>query len=567
MNKKGLLFGKKTAIRFLILALFLNVFSAYALNEGPPSFSLKKTVEEPIKEPTENAIPSSNPFGNSGQASLELPKPMTNGSALDLKTINTEIPRPALEQNNTEENEESSLEINFEVVPRVENLNVSIKNQNTINLSFDEIKGVETYFVLYGTSKVESEDDIYNMPPVDTEGKSTIEISDLEANVDYYFSVVAKANEDYSEYLSDEVSAKIDLENLNSPSISGVKAKNNLFLEVEFSTDMNLDELKLEDLSLNETFDDSSVEIYQFEKIDNTKLSLRTSSLKSGYEYKFAIENLKSTDTLELDSNELTFRTEELQTLESFEVTEVNVFDHKGVEIVFNDEPLDFSTIKDNLNFVLKSDPNQIVKIEDVLPNPTETKKALVVLEGLTDDDYQVLIEDLEGFNKGKIIDANKTKDFKGINPPQSETPVVDIPEEPEDTTSTPIEDITSPVDVRNLNARFIDEALTTLEVSFDPSLDLDNDLEKYELYFAKDSDNYFAHSQINKDQTDPIYVKDLDLNAEYYNVKVTAKDSNNNESMGTVFKLYLPETGPAGTLALMAMSILGSRRLTRRKD
>jgi len=544
MIKKRNLFTKKFAVKLLIVAVFstLSSLNAFAVNDGPPSFS--------IKTPETKAIPMSNPFGDSSKASIELPLPGSNqGSSIDLQTI----------PDDSELKEESS-SIGFEVVPRVENLKTEAKSLDTIEISFDEISGVETYFVLYGTSKVETADDVYNMPPKDTEGKTSVQISNLEENVDYFFSVVAKANDDYSEFLSDEVSMKIDPSLLTIPEISSANAINNKFLKIEFSTMMDFSNLSEENFILKETFDDSSIEIHKFTITDDKTLTLRTSTLKSGFEYNLELKDIKSTDQIELTNNSLTFRTEDLDSLEEFEISEVNVLDFKGVEIIFNDEILKKDNIKENLNIVLKSNPNKIISIEDVLANPNDTTKFLLVLEGLTEDDYQILIQDIEGVKKGSASDSNKTKEFKGVNPVQNN-------EIKEDTPVEIIEDKISPADVRNLNARFIDEALINLEISFDPSVDLDDDLDKYELYFAKDSDSYFAYTQISKDQTDPIFIQDLDLDAEFYNIKVTAKDTNNNESTGAVFKLFLPETGPAGTLALLAMSILGSRRLTRKKD
>ncbi len=544
MMKKRNLFTKKFAVKLLIGAILstLSGLNAFAVNDGPPSFS--------IKTPKPQAIPISNPFGDSGKASIELPTPnLDQGSSIELQTISDDS--NSLEESNS---------VDFEVVPRVENLELKVKNLDSIEISFDEISGVETYFVLYGTSKVETEDDVYNMPPKDTEGKTSVQISNLEENVDYFFSVVAKANDDYSEFLSDEVSIKIDPSLLTVPEITSAKASNNKFIEINFSSEMDLTNISESNFSLKETFDDSEVTIHKSIVVDSKTLKLRTSSLKSGFEYNLEIKDIKSTDQIELTDNSLTFRTEDLISLEEFEISEVNVLDFKGVEIIFNDEILEKDTIKENLNIVLKADPNKIISIEDVLANPNDPRKFLLVLEGLTEDNYQILIQDIEGVNKGSASDSNKTKEFKGVNPVQNNEIKEDSPVEI-------VEDKTSPADVRNLNARFIDEALINLEISFDPSVDLDDDLDKYELYFAKDSDNYFAYTQISKDQTDPIFIQDLDLDAEFYNIKVTAKDTNNNESTGAIFKLFLPETGPAGTLALLAMSILGSRRLTRKKD
>ncbi|MBI96659.1 hypothetical protein CL656_05895 [bacterium] len=542
--KKRNLFTKKFAVKLLIGAILstLSGLNAFAVNDGPPSFS--------IKTPKPQAIPISNPFGDSGKASIELPTPnLDQGSSIELQTISDDS--NSLEESNS---------VDFEVVPRVENLELKVKNLDSIEISFDEISGVETYFVLYGTSKVETEDDVYNMPPKDTEGKTSVQISNLEENVDYFFSVVAKANDDYSEFLSDEVSIKIDPSLLTVPEITSAKASNNKFIEINFSSEMDLTNISESNFSLKETFDDSEVTIHKSIVVDSKTLKLRTSSLKSGFEYNLEIKDIKSTDQIELTDNSLTFRTEDLISLEEFEISEVNVLDFKGVEIIFNDEILEKDTIKENLNIVLKADPNKIISIEDVLANPNDPRKFLLVLEGLTEDNYQILIQDIEGVNKGSASDSNKTKEFKGVNPVQNNEIKEDSPVEI-------VEDKNSPADVRNLNARFIDEALINLEISFDPSVDLDDDLDKYELYFAKDSDNYFAYTQISKDQTDPIFIQDLDLDAEFYNIKVTAKDTNNNESTGAIFKLFLPETGPAGTLALLAMSILGSRRLTRKKD
>ena len=505
MIKKRNLFTKKFAVKLLIVAVFstLSSLNAFAVNDGPPSFS--------IKTPEPKAIPISNPFGASSKASIELPLPGSNqGSSIDLQTI----------PDDSELKEESS-SIGFEVVPRVENLKTEAKSLDTIEISFDEISGVETYFVLYGTSKVETADDVYNMPPKDTEGKTSVQISNLEENVDYFFSVVAKANDDYSEFLSDEVSMKIDPSLLTIPEISSANAINNKFLKIEFSTMMDFSNLSEENFILKETFDDSSIEIHKFTITDDKTLTLRTSTLKSGFEYELEIKDIESKDQIELTNKSLTFRTEDLASLKEFEISEVNVLDFKGVEIIFNDEILKKDNIKENLNIVLKSNPNKIISIEDVLANPNDPTKFLLVLEGLTEDDYQILIQNVEGIDKGSASDSNKTKEFKGVNPHESN-------EGKEDTPVEIIEDKTSPADVRNLNARFIDEALINLEISFDPSVDLD---------------------------------------AEFYNIKVTAKDTNNNESTGSVFKLFLPETGPAGTLALLAMSILGSRRLTRKKD
>ncbi len=544
MMKKRNLFTKKFAVKLLIGAILstLSGLNAFAVNDGPPSFS--------IKTPKPQAIPISNPFGDSGKASIELPTPnLDQGSSIELQTISDDS--NSLEESNS---------VDFEVVPRVENLELKVKNLDSIEISFDEISGVETYFVLYGTSKVETEDDVYNMPPKDTEGKTSVQISNLEENVDYFFSVVAKANDDYSEFLSDEVSIKIDPSLLTVPEITSAKASNNKFIEINFSSEMDLTNISESNFSLKETFDDSEVTIHKSIVVDSKTLKLRTSSLKSGFEYNLEIKDIKSTDQIELTDNSLTFRTEDLISLEEFEISEVNVLDFKGVEIIFNDEILEKDTIKENLNIVLKADPNKIISIEDVLANPNDPRKFLLVLEGLTEDNYQILIQDIEGVNKGSASDSNKTKEFKGVNPVQNNEIKEDSPVEI-------VEDKNSPADVRNLNARFIDEALINLEISFDPSVDLDDDLDKYELYFAKDSDNYFAYTQISKDQTDPIFIQDLDLDAEFYNIKVTAKDTNNNESTGAIFKLFLPETGPAGTLALLAMSILGSRRLTRKKD
>ena len=539
-----------------VLCLLFNSYSASALNEGPPSFTLKS---EPVVQ--ESKIPVVNPFANSNKASLELPNNSLNGESIEIKTIQLETSNSDIQDNLNLEEQEEQEEFDFDKVPQVQNIQVKVKNKNTIIVSFDEIKGVDTYFVLYGTNSVESEDDIYNMPPIDSNSETSVEITDLQDGVDYYFSVVAKANEDYSEFLSDEVSAKIDTSMLTEVKIEKAEALNNILLNVEFSTEMNLKDLKTEDVVLKETFDDSNVKIYKLNILDDKNLQLRTNKLKSGFEYKLEFQNLKSTDNSDLNENSLIFRTSDLESIEDFKIDEITVFDHKGIELSFNDDILNFSELKDNLNIALKSDPNKLVTIQEVLANPTDANKALVVVESLTQDDYQVIIQDTQGIEKGFIMDSNKTMDFQGVNPPKDEEPT-----KTEDLPDPILKDTTSPADVRNLSARFIDEALETLEITFDPSVDLDNDLEKYELYFATDSDNYFAFTEISKDETDPILVKDLDLNAEYINVKMTAKDINNNESKGAVFKLFLPETGPAGTLALMAMSILGSRTLTRKR-
>ena len=547
-----------------VLCLLFTTNLAGALNEGPPSFQVKS---EPSVE--ESTIPAVNPFANSNKASLELPNNPLNGESIEIKTIQLENSTPDIQDSLTIENQEdieTEETFDFDTVPQVENIQAKVKNKNTIVISFNEIQGAETYFVLYGTNSVVSENDIYNMPPVDSNGQTSVEISDLQDGVEYYFSVVAKANEDYSEFLSDEISANIDSSLLAEIKIEKAEAINNILLDVEFSTDMKLETLNVEDVVLKETFDDSMVKIYKLNVLDNKNLQLRTNKLKSGFEYNLEFQNLKSIDDSNLSENNLTFRTSDLQEVLDFKIDEVTVFDHKGIELSFNDDILNFDDVKDNLNIALKSDPNKLVKIEEVLANPTDKNKALIVVEGLALDEYQVLIQDIQGIEKGYIMDSNKTVDFQGVNPPQVEEQTQTEETSSQDLPDEILKDTTSPADVRNLSARFIDEALETLEVTFDPSVDLDNDLKNYDLYFSADSDNYFILTEISKDETDPILVKDLELDAEYINVKVTATDINNNESKGAIFKLYLPQTGPAGTLALMAMSILGSRTLTRKR-
>lgn len=547
----------KTLILMLVLSMNVLVFAA---NDAPPSFTIKTTPTVNVEEvkQIETVIPSSNPFGGSNDAIMPLVQP-NPGSSIELQTIDEEINPTDLSIL------ESKDKIEFEVVPRVENLNLKVKNENSVEISFQEIPGVDTYFVLYGTKSVVSEDDIYNMPPVDTDGQASYVITDLEENVDYFFSVVAKANQDYSEFLSDEASIKIDASLLNFPEITEAKAINDRNLEVKFSQDMNFENIETLKTTLSSTFDNTELTIKSLNNLDSKTLNIKTQNLKSGFEYILNIENLKSLEGLELkdNSSNYTFRTQEVAVLEDLNVENIEVFDYKGIELTFNDSIVDFESLKEKLNIVEKANPNNIMEIEEVLANPSFETKLLIVVKGLSEVEYQIILGEIEGFEKGGVAITNKTLEFMGVNPPQTQEENSEIDtKEP-----TELSDTKSPEDVRNLEARFIDEALKTLEISFEPSLDLDNDLAKYEVYFAKDSDNYFSFMEVSKDQTDPVLVQDLDLNAEFYNVKVTAIDNKNNESLGAVFKLYLPETGPAGTLALFGLSIFGSRRLTRKEN
>lgn len=461
-------------------------------------------------------------------------------------------------------------------VPTVENIQFKITSNNSVKIEFDEILGVDTYYILYGTQPVVESDDVYNMPAIDTLGENSFEIENLEANVSYYLSVVANWEENYSDFFSEEIEFKIDPSLLTNPKFLDVSAINSKIVNVQFDQDIEAGSFVTENFTLVDTFNSKEVEILEITQISSNQINLIVSKIDSGFEYKLQVDNILSIDQLEmLDSNkEFTFRASELEQITDLKLLSVEVLDVNGIEITFNDE-LTQKLIKENVSVVLKSDPNVILEVKDVLQKPTDSKQYLVIVDDLKSDTFQFVFKNIEGINQGQMSPENSTFEFLGVDPvidvitplPEEEITsnlppsLVELPESPVKP------DQVSPSDVRNLDAKFIDEALSKLEVSFEKADDIDQDLAKYELYLAKDSDNYFYFGEIQKDQELPILIEDLEQAEEFFNIKVTSKDTSDNESLGAIYKLVLPETGPAGALAMFGLSVLGSRRLTRRRD
>jgi len=540
------------------VTMALNTTGEVFTNMAPPSFEAKKPV-------VEAQIPTSSPFAASSNIEqVELPStsPFAGGSTQTESILNLEL----IEELEGGENVDSSdnLATDFtDGIPRVENIEVAMKGPNSVEVSFDEIAGVDTYFVLYGTNPVIEESDVYNMPPLDTLSSNTVEIADLEDGVTYYFSAVANFEDSYSEFFSDEVAIEISAADIDLPNLELVEALNTKVINVNFSMDMNFENVGVDNFNLHDTFNNQDIAVKIVSVLHNRSLNLVVDGMESGFEYVLKAIDLENTDSLGiLEANtEFTFRAADLESLEELKVESVEVFDHKGLEISLNDEIISAGALKDNLNIVLKSDPNQIIEIENVLKNPNDSNKFLIVTKGFTAEEYQIIFLDVIGVNKGMFSKENSVFEFTGVNPPESE---LQNGESGEQVADLDLNDKTAPGDVRNLTARFVDEALRNLEINFDPSLDIDQDLARYELYFAKDGDNYFHFSEISKENLGPLTIQDLDLNADYYNIKVTAKDNNQNESLGSIFKLILPETGPASILSVFALSVLGSRRLTR---
>lgn len=125
--------------------------------------------------------------------------------------------------------------------------------------------------------------------------------------------------------------------------------------------------------------------------------------------------------------------------------------------------------------------------------------------------------------------------------------------------TSPLVQDTTPPEDVTNLVAKAVQSM--TAKLSWTKSKNSAGDLLEYIVYRSLDGKKYGQLTSLTKENT-AFEAKELEPGYHYY--KITAKDTNGNESKGKTVTVRLTETGPE--VGLLALVSIGFGRVFGRK-
>lgn len=427
------------------------------------------------------------------------------------------------------------------------------------------------YFLYSGLTSVTDDGGEYTFGATDTGDVVEYTMEGLTNGVTYYFAVTAydeAGNE--SEFYSFEVEAtpeESETGDSTAPTVTDAQALTSTLVEVEFSESVDLPSDATDAFTI-EALDGSFLEVLDayVSSDDDSVVFVVTETQDADEEYTLtagiAIEDMAgnpvesgTSDTAIFDASSLEGEAhseddhdhdhdhdhEDENTSDTFELTEVEATDLNELKLSFTQEVIVADA--DSIEIANLDDATDLIEVSIVEFDEEDPNVLYLVTEEMEPGAEYLLSLDESLLNElGESLDPLK-RDF-------------------EFTAKTlDIADLIPPEDVANFLASIMDE--TTVNLSWDASVDSAGDLAMYLVYQSTDGISFSEAVEVAKDFTS-LQVDGLTPGATY-TFKVTAKDENDNESEGVLTVVTLPETGP-GLLGLAGLSLAGAGLHRRRK-
>ncbi len=492
----------------------------------------------------------------------------------------------------------------------VEGVEVKEVGDGSVTLTWDvatDNVGVTGYNIYYGTESVTEDNEAKYQEKVDAGNVITYEVDKLQNETKYYFAVTAydaagNESESYSEEVSGTPNAgaqSADENDTTSPTVALATASGNTKVKVVFSEAVKLPSTNPESaFSIKDAISETILAITgaEIDTEDTSKKTviLTTGKQKEGTKYELtagiAVTDLNNNPIKSGTSDTAVFvgRAEEAESTKpaadekQFELTKVNVFDDKGIEVVFNEEVrLGIDPLK---NFIIteKADSGKQLKINEVILNRNDKRKVLLRTEPQSDLAYIVIARDVTD-SEGTLINLDKnsaefqgkvaTEDDKTEDPKNEDDKTADDSDGKTEDDKTEddlvanagdtVRDTTPPENISNLVAQLMGDMVVRL--SWLGSLDTGKDLVDQMLYISTDGGKTYDKGRSIGATASKFDLKGLKAETTYH-FKVTAKDKAGNENTGIITTLGLPATGPFGLAALAFGSLGTAYGLQRRK-
>ena len=450
----------------------------------------------------------------------------------------------------------------------------AVSGNEEVTLSWDlatDNVGVTGYKIYYGLDSVQEDGGSYTFGALETGDVLEYTVEGLENDVTYYFAMTAldeAGNE--SAYYSEEVSAtpQGEGEDLEGPVILDATATADMVVEVTFDEEVVLPEDGASAFAIADVDTDEELDVLDaFVSTDDESVVLITTGtqdpevtyiLTAGTAITDAAGNPMISGTsdtatfeggtaasedeeeeeeeAEVDEDDKT--APEIDVVESTSVTEVVVtFDEEVM--------LDEEAPQEAFELTLAEDGSVLTVLSAMVSEEDGAQVVLETEEMAPGEDYILVVTgilDLAGNELTNTFD--RTASFQAV--------------------TLDIADLIAPEDVTNFMASLVEDVSTSVELSWDASLDTAGDLADQLLYMSEDDgENYDDGESLGASAVS----HDVDGLAEgmTYTFKLTVKDATGNESEGVITTVTLPETG-AGLGAVLLATVLGTRALTRRK-
>ncbi|MFH1284505.1 MAG: fibronectin type III domain-containing protein [Candidatus Peregrinibacteria bacterium] len=452
----------------------------------------------------------------------------------------------------------------------VENV-VATPLDGAVSLSWDaatDDTGIEGYMVYYGTSSVTETGQTYD-ESVDAGNVLQYTVDGLDNGTEYYFSIIAYdavGNESLSWAIEQSATPSEDagtIEDTDAPQVSNAEALNKEEVKVVFSEAVVLPEQDPQDafgIENDDTFEALAVLSAVMDETDETgkTVILTTDDQEEGVVYRLTV----GIDVQDEAGNPIISGTSDtaiftgsgaekpVEDLGQPELVSVEEMDNTHILATFSE------------TIVLSIDPSEDFEIVQE-NDPTKSLSILGVELGVSTDgidDASAIITTSPQEDVSYILTASGVTDDAGndVNPTKSSAVFQGIGSSGEPVDTTP------PADVKELIAKYVESNGTyIITLSWDLLADNLNEVQKQILYMsANDANNYKKKSDLAAD-VDQYEISGAE-SGEYW-LKLTQVDEAGNESIGTVLKVVLPETGPE-ILGLLIVSLGLGRVFSKRR-
>ncbi len=421
--------------------------------------------------------------------------------------------------------------------------------------------GVTGYKVYSGLSSVQSDGGSYTFGDKDVGNVVSYNMTGLSNNVSYYFVVTAyDAAGNESEYYSNEVSVtptSASSADTTSPTVSKAEAVSSTMVEVNFSEPVTLPTNGADAFTVEATDGTPLLVLDAYNSTDDpATVFLITDKQIAGAQY-ILTAGISLTDSAgnpivsgtsdtgiftgsSLTGSEPTDDTPVLNN-DGFTISSVDSTSDTEIKVKFTQVPVAGT---DAFTIQLADDASQEVEVKNVVADVSDPKTLIITTATMDPGfEYVLSVSDTLANEAGESLSAD-SREMRFL------AKTIDLV------------DVIAPEDVTNFMGAVLSE--TSVRLTWTASLDSAGDLAKYLVYISSDGGNTFgAALELASTMTSYDFTE---LTAgSTYTFKVSAIDSNGNESEGVMTNVTLPESGPE-LLLLVPMSMAGAAVLRRRK-
>jgi hypothetical protein len=431
--------------------------------------------------------------------------------------------------------------------------------------------GVTGYFIYSSLKPAAENGGSYTFGSMDAGNKTKVTLESLSNGVTYYFAVTAyDSAENESEY-SNEVDVTPEESTTGdfiSPTVTDATAITSTLVEVTFSEDVVLPEDAASAFSVEAT-DGTAMEILDaYLSEDASTVFLVTDTQIAGAQYMltagmsitdkadnpvesgtsdtavFTGSSLSKVETGTTDTGDTGdtgdgtgTTTDDGFKVEGIEANDANLLELAFSQKIITADPSDF-TIQ------LADDATELVDVLSVTIDSEDATKVTLLTEDMKAGyDYVLTIAETVTNEDGATLpELARTLEFTAKT--------VDLA------------DVIAPEDITNLLSKAVDE--TTVSLTWTGSLDSAGDLAKYLVYQSTDGGKTFG-SAIELAAAAVSYNKTGLTPGATYTFRVSAVDSNGNESQGIMTTVTLPEAGPE--MLILGLIALGGAAFRRKKE